>query len=277
MGKASSSKKVARVARTGGGRTRRGQATSWFWPVFIGFVVVLGTTGIVYSKEQREPDNTRPRAGAPGRAGDHWHAALGFNICGTWAPNLTDQGEDRTGLHTHADGVIHIHPFSEVYAGRRATLDVFLELVKARVTSTEITLPNQDTKRNGDNCGDRESVVQIMRWPSKAPDVEGTLYAGDPGDLRPRDRELITVAFLPRGDEIPRPPSADELDRLSDVSPITTAPSQAPSTLPGASTVPGATTLPGDTTPPTGTPDATTAPAATIPPESPSPPPTAAP
>ncbi|HEX2191670.1 MAG TPA: hypothetical protein VHH09_00605 [Acidimicrobiales bacterium] len=271
MGRASSSKKVARVARTGGGRTRRGQSTSWFWPVFIGFVVVLGTTGIVYSKEQREPDNTRPRAGAPGRAGDHWHAALGFNICGTWAPNLTDQGEDRTGLHTHADGVIHIHPFSEVYAGKRATFDVFAELVGVKVTRTEISLPNQDPKKNGDKCGDRDGLVQIMRWPSKSPEAEGTIYAGDPGELRMRDRELITVAFLPRGDEIPRPPSADELDRLSDVSPITTAPSQAPST------VPGETTVPGDTTPSTGPPEATTVPSATTPPESPSAPPTAGP
>ena len=41
MGKASSAKKVARAARTGGGRTRRG-TTSWVWPGLMALVVVIG-------------------------------------------------------------------------------------------------------------------------------------------------------------------------------------------------------------------------------------------
>jgi hypothetical protein len=133
MGKASSSKKVSRVARTGGGRTRRG-STSWFWPGFIGVIVVLGTIGIVFSKSQQDAtaDDTPPRAAGEGQAGDHWHAAIGFNFCGQFQPDIADEA-DPLGIHTHADGVVHIHPFRQASAGRNATLGVFFEAVNAEV------------------------------------------------------------------------------------------------------------------------------------------------
>jgi hypothetical protein len=246
MGKASTSKKVSRVARTGGGRTRGGQSTSWFWPVFVGIVVVLGTAGIVYSKDQRQPDNSRPRAAGAGRAGDHWHAAFGVDICGKFAANLTDQGQDTLGIHTHGEGVVHIHPFSPVAAGKRATLGVYFKMVKATITSSEVHLPGQPAKKNGEKCGDKPAEVRLMTWPSKGADASGTLYTGRPEDLKPSDGELITVAFLPKADEIPRPESASELDRLSDVT--------SPTSVPGETTVPGGTTVPGEPAPTTAPP-----------------------
>jgi hypothetical protein len=254
MAKVSSSKKVARVARTGGGRTRKGQ-TSLFWPIFIGVVVVLGTIGVLYSKSERQPDNSRPLAGGAGRAGDHWHAALGFDVCGSFLPNIADE-KDVSGIHTHGDGVVHIHPFSSLAAGKRATLNVFFKTVSAKVTSTEIRLPGQPAKSNGDKCGDKPGVVQVKTWPSRAPDTAGTLYTGNPSDLRPKDGELITIAFQPKGDDIPRPPSAGQLDKLSDVGPAssTTVPNpqgSTPTSAPGdtSNTAPGSTT-PGSSTPP---------------------------
>src|SRR5687768_15606849 len=99
MGKASSAKKVARAARTGGGRTRRG-TTSWVWPGLMAVVVILGTAGIVYSRDQRQPDNTRPLTT------DHWHAAVGYYICGSFVPNLPE-GDDPLGIHGHGDNIVH--------------------------------------------------------------------------------------------------------------------------------------------------------------------------
>jgi len=197
MGKASSSKKVARAARTGGGRTTKGSSTSWFWPVFIGIVVVLGTTGIVYSKDQRQPDTTRPRQGKAGQAQDHWHAAIGFDICGTFAPNITDEN-DPTGIHTHGDGVAHIHPASPLSSGRRATLGVLFDATKAKMSSSQIGLPGRPAKRNGDKCGDTSGEVQVRTWPNRKPDTPGVPYTGNPADLRPQDGELNTVAVLPK-------------------------------------------------------------------------------
>jgi hypothetical protein len=245
MGKASSAKKVARAARTGGGRTRRG-STSWLWPTVMGLVVILGTAGIVYSRDQRQPDNTRPLAAAAGRAGDHWHAAIGFYICGEFAPDLAE-GDDPLGIHSHGDNVVHIHPFGPSAAGKRAQLGIFFDSVNVDVSDDEIDLPNQPRKRNGDRCGDRTGQVQMKVWDSRDPADQGRIVPGDPADFRPQDGQLITIAFVPEGDDIPRPPSADNLDRLTDVAPAPTT------TVPGATTT---TTSDGSTT--TSSPTSTT-------------------
>src|SRR5205085_6332474 len=129
MGKASSSKKVARAARTGGGRTRRG-STSWLWPTLMAVIVLLGTAGVVYSREQRQPDTSRPVASGPGRPGDHWHAAIGFYVCGQFQPNISEAA-DPLGIHTHADGIVHVHPFASRSAGKNAKLGVFFDTVNA--------------------------------------------------------------------------------------------------------------------------------------------------
>ncbi|MFN2608156.1 MAG: hypothetical protein ABR511_09740, partial [Acidimicrobiales bacterium] len=213
--------------------------------------------GIVYSKDQRQPDTTRPRAGGNGVTGDHWHAALGFDICGTFAPNISDQ-TDVSGIHTHGDGVVHVHPFSAVSAGKRATLNVFFTTVKAKVSSSEISLPGLPTKKDGQKCGDAPAVVQVKTWPDRKPDTAGTIVAGNPSDIHPKDGELITIAFAPKGQDIPRPPSADQLDKLSDLG------TQSPTTAPGDTTPSSATpssTAPGDTAPASTTPGSTEVPA----------------
>ena len=264
MGKASSSKKVARVARTGGGRTKRG-STSWFWPVFIGVVVVLGTAGIVQAKMERQADASAPRIPCEGRPGDHWHAALGFYVCGQFLPNIADE-TDPLGIHTHNDGVVHIHPQRTGAAGRNARLGVFLDAVKAKVSESEIRIPGQETKRNGMKCGDQPARVQAKTWPSKeAPDDAGTIVTGDPSDIRFTDGQLITVAFVPEGTNIPKPESTPNLDRLTDVpgATTTTTPGAPPTTGPGTDTTAPATDS-------TATPDApTTAPPPTAPPPNP--------
>ena len=226
MGKASSAKKVARAARTGGGRTRRG-STSWAWPAVMAIVVVLGTAGIVYSRDQRQPDTSRPLAASAGRAGDHWHAAIGYYICGEFAPNLPE-GSDPLGIHGHGDNVVHIHPFGSSAAGKRARLEIYFDTIDVEVSDDFIELPGQDRKSNGDSCESGEGTVQTKVWDSRDPADEGRIVPGDPRDIRPQDGQLITIAFVPEGTDIPRPPSADTLDNLSDVpQPTQTTPTTA--------------------------------------------------
>ncbi len=261
MGKASSSKKVARAARTGGGRTRRG-SSSWLWPALMAIIVVLGTAGVVYSREQRQPDTSRPLASGAGSQGDHWHAAIGFYICGTFQPNISEAA-DPLGIHTHDDGIVHIHPFSSRAAGKNAKLSVYFDTVKVDVSNDELKLPGQDKKSNGDECDGKAATVQVKTWPSRGPDEKGTLFTGDPGDIRLTDNQLITVAFVPDGTEIPRPPSEPQLDNLSDIAttPVpdeltsttiappegTTTDSSVPS---DSTTIPPETTVPPETPPP---------------------------
>ncbi|HUQ63952.1 MAG TPA: hypothetical protein VM121_09365 [Acidimicrobiales bacterium] len=273
MGKASSSKKVARVARTGGGRVQSSGSRSWAFPVVMGLVVVVGTALVWQSRDERTVDTTGPRPQTAGKAAQHWHSAVGINICGTFVPPLADQNNDAVGIHTHGDGVAHVHPKSVSSAGKKATLGKFFSEVGAKVSASEINVPGQPDKKNGDTCPDgKEGVVRSMTWPSKAPDASGSIVKGNPSSIHFEDGSLITVAFLPADAEIPRPPSADELDKLSDVTPQPTPSVSLPPgiTLPPGVTLPGGATLPpaaapeGEvTTPAPGAPEASTPDAST--------------
>ena len=224
MAKPSTTRKVAKVARTGGGRTvKRGGQRSVLFPTFLSVVVVLGLFLVGFSRSQRQPDTSRPRIGS-----DHWHSAIGFDICGTFAPNVPDNGQDPLGIHTHGDGIVHTHPFSGQAAGKKAVLKVWLDTVGVKLSNNELKLPGQDAKKNGQRCESGPGIVQMKVWDSRSPTDSGRVLTSDFGQLRLKDSQLITVAFLPEGAEIPKPPSEPELDRLSDVgNPTTTV---APST-----------------------------------------------
>ncbi len=236
-------------------------------------VVVLGTAGIVYSRDQRQPDNTRPLAAAAGRAGDHWHAAIGFDICGAFAPNPPDTGQDPLGVHSHGDGVVHIHPFSAQSAGKRAVLGIFFDSSNLKVTSSKVQVPGVDARNNGDKCGDQVAQVRTKVWDSRDPSDQGRIVMGNPRDIRPTDGMLITIAFEPAGVDIPRPPSADQLDKLTDVNPAPTDPNASTTTVPGSPTTvagdPNAstTTTPSSTTTPatSSTTPGSTAPTTSVP------------
>jgi hypothetical protein len=244
MGKASSTKKVTRVARTGGGRTARGRG-SLLWPSVLSITVVVGLALIFVSRNQNQTafDNIPPQRG------DHWHTAYGFYLCDKFLPNILDQN-DPLGIHTHGDGIIHVHPTAVAASGRNATLGVFMDAIGGKVSSSEIEVPGQKTMKNGMKCGGKEGRVEVRAWSQERASPTGRPVTGNPEDFRLRDRESVTIAFVPEGTAVPRPPSTPTLNQLSDVGPT--------STLPGVpTTVAGATS----STPPTTT--ATSAPTST--------------
>src|SRR5438477_362997 len=155
MGKASSTKKVARAARTGGGRTARGTGGSLVWPALIGVVVVLGVILIGISRSEISGASTPPRINR-----DHWHAAIGFYDCDHFLPNEA-QFENSEGLHTHGDGLIHLHPFSAAVAGKNATLGKYFELAAIKYSSTAAVFGNT-TLRDGAKCGSKKGVLQTL-------------------------------------------------------------------------------------------------------------------
>src|SRR5919108_289734 len=109
-------KKVKRV------RPRRQKRSALGYSVIMTLVVVLGIAGIALSRGDRNPGS----GGVGPAIGDHWHAALGVNVCGQWKPN-TPQYESGSGIHSHGDGFIHIHPFGRAGAGKNASVGLFLE------------------------------------------------------------------------------------------------------------------------------------------------------
>jgi hypothetical protein len=257
MGKASTNKKVARAASTGGGRTARG-ARPWGWYASMAVVALLGSFVIVSSRNDRQAASNpvrseRPRPPAPSKdfQGDHWHAAYGIYTCDSFVPPIQSDA-DPLGIHTHNDGVIHIHPFTRAASGRKATLDVFARAVGATFEEDRLEVPGGKTYTDGDKCGDKKGTVRVF--------LNGDERRGDPGNIRLRDRDLLVVAFAPPDAEVPKtPPSAGELDQLTDVPGATTTTSAAPGGDDGTTPPPsGETETPASTAPPpTGEPGTT--------------------
>jgi hypothetical protein len=246
MGKASSAKKVARAARAAGGK-RVGQRRNLGFPLIIIGVMVAGFALIFYAASER-------RAVAEPLTTDHWHAAYNIVLCGSVQPADQDfNGQDLTGIHTHGDKVIHIHPFLDSAAGQNADLGRFFDTINLEVTDTSIVLPDGTTFTEGsDTCEDQEAQVVVARWDSADKAAEGDkpsqIYTDDFDNIRFRnDREAYTIAFLPVGDDVPAPDSTGTLDQLTDV---VGAPGGSTTTVPGETQTsqPTDTTLPPETT-----------------------------
>lgn len=211
MGKASSSKKVARAARAGG--TSNTNHRKLLFPLSIGAIVILGVALVLIART----GFTSVSAESP-QPGEHWHAAYGFYVCDAFQPPLTDAVEDRTGIHTHGDGIIHIHPFTAAYGGKNATLGVWGQSVDIDFSSNSWTLPDGTKYQDGYDCNGQPAQLSVYEWNADDPDAEPRVYTSDFGNIRlDSDRSAFTFAVVPEGTEVPRPESIPTLDNLTDV------------------------------------------------------------
>src|SRR5919201_6166836 len=126
---------------------RRGGSMGW--NLGIALVAVLGVALLIWTVASRRSEAVAaPRAGNPttGQAGDHWHASLDVYACNQWLPpapefeTKADNPDIRVGIHSHADGLIHIHPFNSSESGDNATLGRFLEYGGWSASSSSIDL-----------------------------------------------------------------------------------------------------------------------------------------
>lgn len=245
MGRASSSKKVARASRAAGRST---SSRNLVWPLSLGAIVVLGAVLIFVSSQGDQAEAEPPLVG------DHWHAAVGIGICGAFQPPLSDVRGDLSGIHSHGDGLIHIHPKSTRYAGDGANLGVWATEVGLVLEDDVLQLPGGERWGNGDDCNGEPGVVQVKVWEGLA-DEEGRLLESDFADFAPADGNLVTIAFAPEGADLPKPPSAGTVP--TDIAPpagvpVPTAPTD--TSPPGDTSVPS---TPGDTSAPGEDPPAT--------------------
>lgn len=288
MGKASSSKKVARAAGIGGGRTNRGKAPVLWYSTLV--VILLAGVGLTaFSRDQRLEELGSPTSREEPRAGEaHWHVALGVRVCDKWLDPVQDQNDPK-GIHTHGDGIIHVHPSVASAAGSRSTLERYAEAVKGQLATDSFAWPEgASTKKveheTGDKCGEQEGEVKAF--------YNGELHEGDPGAIRFTDRGKLVLAFVPKGttyEQIGDPPSTPGLDTLSDVPPAPAPPSQSQGVDPAAAGgAPGPVDPPADGTtdttvapPPSGSPPSdappSSGPTSSAPPASDAPPPSNAP
>jgi hypothetical protein len=250
MGKASSSKKVSRVARTGGGRTTRRSSGSWGFPMVMGLVVLLGVLGVWLSR-----DSARHKAVADQpTVNDHWHAAYGWDICGNFLPNLP-QPPNLIGLHTHGDGVIHIEPQDALLdTGKHATLGRFVSGYPGlKLSKNSFTVLNETWTNGEPKCDGKPGEVVVKS--------NGKVVTGDPNNLRVPKNGWITIAFVPKGTDVPPPPNwQDRVNRANGgagekgpmptvaPSPVTPTPSSTPGQSPTPSSAPPTSATPGPPT-----------------------------
>lgn len=242
MGKASSSKKVARAAKAGQSSGSSEQRELGF-PILMGVVVVLGLLLVTYARSTRDASADAPTLQ------DHWHSAYAVYDCrteGFLAPFSSDY--DPRGIHSHQDGLIHIHPFSSAVTGDGATIQIFFDamLVDLDDDDTKMVTPDEQELANGADCGGEEAVLQVARFDANNIEAGASeIITADIGSfIFEGNREAYTIALAPIGADIP-PPPADRLAALDAASPDRGIPNTiVPNSLPE---LPDATTDDADT------------------------------
>lgn len=246
MGKASSNKKVARAAGTGGGRTNRGR-TPWTYYGAILVVVVLGVVGTVTSRNHRIAQINGQGTVQP-TVGTVWNEGFAVYACGKFLPPFKPH-KDPYGITTQGDGIIHIHPTVKSAAGKNATLGKFASSVGMTLNAAVVQIPGGKAYQDGASCGGGKGHVYVKQFAYPG-DPSGIVLKGNPTDVRLANQQELVVAFVPSSKQgsIPAPP-ASVVKALKALAPpskaptTTTLPASAPTTAPGATTVPA--TLPG--------------------------------
>jgi len=233
MGKASSSKKVARAARAGG--ATKGRGSRWIFPAAIFAIFVVGVSVVIVAKGGNETAS----AASP-KVGEHWHAAYGIYVCDKFLDPMADSAPDKLGIHTHGDGIMHVHPFSGGAAGSNATFRVFGEATGLTFQANGFTTADGTEYHNGYDCNGVPAEVAVYQWRASDLTAAPTIHTKDFGSIRyTEDRLVFTLAVVPPGTDVPPPPSVPTLDKLTDVD-AQTATSIAGVTASSVVTVPAA-------------------------------------
>ena len=219
MAQPSASKKVQRAARAAAASKGVRERRAVGFPLVLAAVVILGMVLVVFAR------SSRPPAAAPRVGNDHWHSAYAVYDCDRFLPAFTSAA-DPDGIHSHQDGVIHIHPWNSSAAGDDARFDVFFEAMGVRISDDEISGPGIGVLEAGSDCNGEPTVIRAVRFTRIDPDaadadepVSGLgdvyevaeEYSDDFSDVRLLgDLEAFTFARVPVGAKVPPPPE----DRL---------------------------------------------------------------
>ncbi|MGC8512312.1 MAG: hypothetical protein ACP5P1_04630 [Acidimicrobiales bacterium] len=247
MGKASSSKKVARAAGIGSGKGRR-RRTPWGYFAVIAVIVVLGLAGTVTSRNRLIAQINNAGGTAP-TVGTTWYEGYAVYACGKFLPDIKVPAADPQGITTTQNGIITVAPKVKSVAGKNATLDKFASAVGMKLNAAELQLPGGHLYLDGNTCEGQPGHVYIKQF-AYVGDTVGELYNGaknqlpklDPTQVPFINGDLITIAFVPSGkaSSIPAPPASvgKALSALqaasSSTGTATTVPSASATTVPAA-------------------------------------------
>jgi hypothetical protein len=267
----SSASKVAKLAQKGKGKKVRFQGGTVFPAVIIGVLVLLLPL-IVYARQSRPG----PGEGQP-TINEHWHAAFGMYVCDdngllelpvvTGAleeqdtlGNLVSRKFQRTGVHSHGDGVMHWHPYSGAATGTNAKLKVFLDNYDIELSNSKLALPaaqgGQVFEEDKTSCKidgeDKDASLKLWVWDDYATvgSADPAVYTTNMGDVRIDNNGMVfVVAFVPDDVDPVAPEYASRLPELGAADTTTSGQVTPDTTSTGNSVTPDGSIVVADTAP----------------------------
>ena len=171
------------------------------FPVMVALVVVLGALLVFWARTDREATS------AP-RVGDHWHSAYDVYVCDTFRSKIVLE-TDPNGIHSHGDGLIHIHPFNKLASGRDAVLGEFFAAFGGFIDDQSFMLDTGETVVEGFDCGGEPAVLKVARFDADDLSREPEILTEDLANLRLlKNREAFTIAMVPESVDPPAPRAA---------------------------------------------------------------------
>tara|TARA_Y100000590_G_scaffold82543_1_gene91959 strand:- start:2486 stop:3214 length:729 start_codon:yes stop_codon:yes gene_type:complete len=223
MAKGNSAQKIAQAEKAGsiGGTSDRRRLG---FPIAMACVVILGLLLVGWSRSNREATS------AP-RVGDHWHSAYDVYNCaesestlesreyrGGWRSKFIVE-RVANGIHTHGDGLIHIHPSNSLASGNDAQLGEFFEAFGGFITDSSVKLDTGEVITEGFTCEGKPAVLKVARFDVENREREPQVYTENLKDVKfLKNLEAFTVAFVPE-DYIPPPPRPERFTYLETVDP----------------------------------------------------------
>ena len=181
------------------------------FPMAVALVVVLGSLLVVWARTDREATS------AP-RVGDHWHSAYDIYVCDSYRSKIVLE-TDPNGIHSHGDGLLHIHPFNKLASGRDAVLGEFFSAFGGRIDDASVVLDTGEELLEGADCGGQPMVLKVARFDADDLERDPEVVTEDLAGVRfLKNREAFTIAMVP-ADVVPPPPRSERLTFLDIVSP----------------------------------------------------------
>ncbi len=188
------------------------------FPMAVALVVVLGSLLVVWARTDREATS------AP-RVGDHWHSAYDIYVCDSYRSKIVLE-TDPNGIHSHGDGLLHIHPFNKLASGRDAVLGEFFSAFGGRIDDADEVLDKngrpdelataaaaavREAAEEASVTVDPDEMVWFARWipPPVMPRRFATFFFaarlnGDAGAVAIDDGEITDHEWMRPADAIAR-------------------------------------------------------------------------
>jgi DNA-binding CsgD family transcriptional regulator len=162
---------------------------------------VLANNDSLY-EEELPPTSPTPSVRHVPAIGDHWHAAYAVFI-GDEEQAAIPEFITTQGIHTHGDGIVHVHPFLPEGEGDGSSLSIFFELAGGTLTDTSLLLPGSETTFiEGDPLPGRDAPgsIRILRTASghESPVVEFANFIASCGSLADSDFEEVGSGYVPK-------------------------------------------------------------------------------